>query len=282
MSGILIVDAGSTKTTWSLLNNNKKEPIRLRSIGINSAHYSFETIIGILQDVRRNLPDFPIDDIYYFGAGCSTVKIKDKVKQALWEVFKINNIWVDSDLRAAAIATFGYDNGIIGIMGTGSNSGLFLNGKIKTIIPSLGYVLGDEGSGVALGKILLNSVFKQQLPKFIIEIFFQEFQITTEEIIHKVYRSESPASYIASFSPFLLKHINNPEISTLVINEFDNFFLKNIIPMGDISLYKLGLVGSIAWNFKEQVKASAQKYGININSIIKEPMPLLEKYYSGK
>jgi glucosamine kinase len=56
-------------------------------------------------------------------------------------------------LLAAARALFGDGSGIACILGTGSNSCLYIDGRIVDKIPALGYILGDEGSGANLGKV---------------------------------------------------------------------------------------------------------------------------------
>ena len=91
-----------------------------------------------------------------------------------------------------------------------------------------------------------------------------------------------PAAYIASFSPFLHKNIEVEGIKRILNQEFDNFFVKNILPYGELKSFKVGLVGSIAYNYADIIKHSAKNFNIEISSIIKNPIPYLEKYFIGK
>lgn len=281
MENILIADAGSTKTDWTLIKN-KEGVIRFKSNGINPAHDSIETIKSNLLDLNNLFANNSIDKIYFFGAGCASDFLKNKVKQALIDNFKVNSdiIKVETDLTGAAIALFGDDKGIVCILGTGSSTALFSNGRLIERIPSLGYILGDEGSGVALGKRLLNAVFKKQISNELITQFQDEFHLSIDRLIENVYSKPKAAKFIASFSPFLLKNIHVPDIEQMVMDEFDLFFKKNILAYKDVKSLKIGMVGSIAYNYQAYIEKSAQKYGLTINSFIQKPMPSLENYFS--
>lgn len=280
MSSILIVDAGSTKTQWSFLEDASKNPIRIQTKGINPAHDSSDTIRALLNKVSDQLKNQHIRKIVFFGSGCGTDLLKEKIYGALLDIFHSKDIEVESDLKGAAIALFNQHEGIAAILGTGSSSALYSKGKIIHQVPSLGYILGDEGSGFALGKTLLNAVFKDLVPKEIKETFEEEYNIDLNSLIHNVYLNSKPAAYIASFSLFIKKNIANEYIVNLVEEEFDRFFVRNIFPYLKNRNYKVGFVGSIAHTFSKQLKNSASRKGIEISQIIKDPLPLLEKYYS--
>lgn len=275
MKHVLIAEAGATKTDWSLLKH-KSDPIRLQSIGINPAQDTQNDIKIILEKVKDQLIGQEIDSIYFFGAGCATPLLRLKIIEALKDVFKIDSIEVESDLKAAALALFGDSQGIACILGTGSASGLFSEGQLISQIPSLGYILGDEGSGMALGKRLLNSVFKNQLSHELSLKFQQEYNISLPILIDNVYGQRKPAKYLASFAPFLLKNIENEEIKALVEVEFDVFFKRNILSYTNSKDINIGFVGSVAWHFQDIIKKRAEKYGLKIASILKTPMPHLE------
>ena len=283
MDGVLIVDAGSSKTDWSFLIGKESDPIRFKTDGINPAHMSCEAIRDKLKGLERHFPVADLKEIYYFGAGCASAFLQQKVKESLIEAFQIQKVSVASDLYAASLALFGDADGIPCILGTGSNSGLYLQGELKQPIPSLGYIIGDEGSGVALGKRLLNNIFKKLLSPGLIEKFESVYKLHVPELIESVYLKPRPAQFLSSFSTFLKDNIHEKEIVDLVSGEFDSFFIKNILPLGNIIYnYKVGFVGSIAFYFEELVKKSAEKFGLEISSVIKKPLPSLERYFLEK
>lgn len=123
-------------------------------------------------------------------------------------------------------ALCGDSPGIACILGTGSNSCLY-DGKgiVKSISP-LGFVLGDEGSGAVLGKLLVGDVLKNQLPAALQEAFWAESGLTPAIIMEKVYKGSFPNRFLASLSPFLLRHIEEPAIRDLVSNSFRAFFAR--------------------------------------------------------
>lgn len=278
MKGILIVDAGASKSDWSLLTE-KAEPLRLNTCGINPAHDSIETIFSQFRDVSKQLSEYPIEAIHFFGAGCASSDLKNKIKLALLKNFNSNIINVNPDIKAAAIALFGNNTGIACILGTGSATALFRNGKTINKIPSLGFILGDEGSGFALGKRLLNGIYKQTLSPIIIDSFMNEYGLKLETLIKKIYSEPKPTTFIASFAPFLLKFKNHQDIENLITEEFDSFFEKNIIPYHPDADLEIGMVGSVAFNFREFIQKSAKNKGIDITKIVDKPMPYLEQYF---
>ncbi|MCH5234285.1 MAG: ATPase [Muribaculaceae bacterium] len=220
-----------------------------------------------------------MDKILFFGAGCATPLLNHYIYNAFTSVFNIDNVIVDSDLKGAYIALFGNEDGIACILGTGSASALFSKGEIMAKTPSLGFILGDEGGGVSLGKHLLNAVFKNQLSDDLIEKFQKKYNLSLEELIEKVYKQPKPAPFIASFSPFLLENVNEKDIQLLIEKEFENFFKKNIMPYKALGNYKIGFIGSIALNYKEILLKTADKFGFQICKILKDPLPAIEKFY---
>lgn len=280
MSNILIADAGSTKTDWSLISVTKNDISRFKSLGINPVQQSSEQIFHVIDSFHHQLHDIKIDKIYFFGAGCLDSLYKKKIRDILQELFNPCYITVESDVIGAAKALFGKDAGLVALLGTGSNTALCADEKIQYQIPSLGYILGDEGSGSAMGKTLINKIFKQQLSDSITIKFQDAFHLDINEVINHVYRQPSPAAYLASFVPFLKENIHNTEIRNLVENELDNFFIKNILPYKISPDMPMGFVGSIAFIFKDILTLLAQKHQLTITKIIKAPMPELEKFYS--
>lgn len=282
MGGILIVDAGSSKTDWSLLSEEKGAIYRYKSNGINPLHNSIEQILLNIRKVKEVIAHNKLEEIRFFGAGCVDHHVKDQIKDLLDSEWHCSKIFVESDITAAAIALFGDNEGIACVLGTGSNTALYKNSKIVSQIPSMGYILGDEGSGAALGKRLLNSFFKKQLPLEINTLFQKKYYLTYPELVKKVYQGNSPASYLSSFVSFIEENKRNNYISLLIEQEFDSFFTKNILPYNVKVATPVGFVGSIAKTFSDYIFSEGRKYNINISNIIQYPIPELEKYFLHK
>ena len=203
----LIADGGSTKTDWSIVSGNQ-EIDRIKTRGINPF---FQTEEDISAEIRDNLvPKIKkygsIEAVYFYGAGCAFPEKNEILRRSITHYLPVP-VEVGSDLLAAARALCGNSPGIACILGTGSNSCLY-DGKdiIKNISP-LGFILGDEGSGAVLGKLLVGDVLKNQLPVALQKAFFAEFGLTPAVIMEKVYKQPFPNRFLASLSPFLLRHI---------------------------------------------------------------------------
>lgn len=283
MASILIADSGSTKTDWSLVDPSDKSVVRVKTAGINPVHHNAEQIEERIADLKIQLPEKEINSIKFFGAGCTPL-YSSKVKDGLTNIFGLNaqNIIVAGDIEGAGLALFGHKKGIIGILGTGSVTALFRDGRIEERLPSLGYVLGDEGSGSAIGKRLLNAVFKRQLSPRVTELFNATYHLGVEELYRNVYQSHGSATYLASFAKFVSENREMDEIKHLALQEFHLFFERNVLPYPDYKELPLGLVGSIAFGFLDLIRSTAEEYGVKIEKIIQRPIFELENYFMNK
>ena len=57
--------------------------------------------------LSRELPTTTIDTIFFYGAGCLNLAMKNQIKEAFYSVFPNIKVEVDNDLMAAARALFG-------------------------------------------------------------------------------------------------------------------------------------------------------------------------------
>ena len=282
MKGILIADAGGSKSDWVLVTSTG-DITRFATTGINPALMSEDVVRSKLLKVKDNFSLFPdIHEIRFFGAGCAYPEINTRLAHLIKDIWPSASIFIESDLMGASIALFGESDGIAAILGTGSNSCLYQKGKILDNIPPLGYILGDEGGGVALGKKLLSAIFKKELPREMADKFHQEYNLTLPELIRNVYGIPNPAPFIASFAPFLSRNINNPAIYRLVRDEIYNFFLKNICKYTSYNQYSVGFIGSVAFSFKDIILEIGKEINLGIEKFLASPIEGLITFYMTK
>ena len=280
MKTILIADAGSTKVEWALVMPDGSVAANFTTDGINALLAGTDAVNATLTDVASTLPEnVSVDAIYYYGAGCATPEICDKMRQGIATVWPDAEIMVCSDLLGAARSLFGNRKGIACILGTGSNSCLYDGRQIVAQIPSLGYVLGDEGSGAALGKRMVGDAFKLQLPDNIREKFLEEFHITLPMILDKVYKQPSPNKFLASLVPFLKENLWNPYIYSLVLAELTEFVKRNVAMYPGAHSMELSFTGSIAFHFDRVLREAVASQGYRVTSISENPMPGLIEYH---
>ena len=163
------------------------------------------------------------------------------------------------------------------ILGTGSGS-CFYNGEtIEWCVPSLGFILGDEGSGAVLGKRLVGDLLKNQLGDDLKESFFAEYETSMADIIDKVYRQPLPNRFLAKLSKFCADHIDDPRIHALVYDHFVQFIRRNLVQ------YKtdrpITFVGSIAYYYKPILEEAMKAEELPIGIILQDPIEGLKAYH---
>ena len=272
----LIVDSGSTKSTWRICWGKHPE-FEMEIQGFNPYLQSYEEIQKDLKTalLPHNWSD--IDVVYFYGAGCVFDKA-DIMHKALSEAIPSAEVHVYSDLLGAAHSTCGTQAGIACIMGTGSNSCFYDGVKIEKNVPSLGYVLGDEGGGVALGRRLVSDVLRGILPKALQDAFRERFNLTQADILDRVYKQPYPNRFLAGLSPFLFEHKADPSVRQLVGDCFLSFFERTVM-LYDYQRYETHFIGSIAFYYSDILTEIATIQGIRVGKIVKSPMNGLMAYY---
>lgn len=279
---ILLADSGSTKTDWCLVDQ-KNSVTKVRTAGINPFFQSSEEIANELAThLVPHLPTAHLDSVYFYGAGCTKEK-SPIVAEALKKQFEITRACeVATDMLAAARGLCGHQPGIACIMGTGSNSCAYDGKDITKNVSPLGFILGDEGSGAVLGRTLVGDVLKNQLPKDIVEAFHAEYELSNADIIDHVYRQKFPNRFLASFVPFLAKHIENKAIFDLVKENFRRFLIRNVKQYQGWEHLPIGFVGSIAYYFQQPLKEALEAEHMTIGKTIQAPMEGLIAYHTTK
>ncbi|WP_373704850.1 ATPase [Porphyromonas loveana] len=278
---ILIGDSGSTKTDWSIVSEGKAVG-RIQTSGINPFHQERTEIDRTLRvEVLPALGEQAggIAQIYFYGAGCVPAKVPI-LREILTEVLPhARVVEVASDMLGAARALCGRSEGIACILGTGSNSCLYDGQEIVSNVSPLGYILGDEGSGAVLGKLFVGSLLKGQLPDELCEEFLREYALTQADIVEQVYRKPLPNRFLASFSPFIARHMDVPAVRSLVRGSFDDFLVRNAMRYHRTDL-PIHFVGSVAWHYRELLTQVLGERGLKIGTITPSPMEGLIQYHS--
>lgn len=279
---ILIADSGSTKTDWSLVSGAGRVTA-FATQGINPFHQDGQTISSIVEkELLGQMVDAgAVGEVQFYGAGCRGEGI-GLLRGVLGRAFpNAGTIDVAGDLMAAARALCGTQEGIACILGTGANSCLFDGEKIVGNVSPLGYILGDEGSGAVLGRLFVNEMFKGDMPRHIREAYLEETHQTVDDIIRRVYREPMANRYLASMSEFVRRHLDEPAVRRLVVENFVAFFRRNVRHYGRPDL-PVGAVGSIAFHYEEELREAAAMEGFAVGKVIKSPMQGLLSLLAGR
>lgn len=277
---ILIADSGSTKTTWMVLENNRNID-NFQTNGFNPYYFKSHEIGHIIVN------EFPLDFNYsavehviYYGSGCSTDANCAIIRNAFIEIFPNAAFKIHTDLLAAVHALLGYSSGIACILGTGSNSCFFDGENIVQKIPSLGYLLGDEGSATAIGKKIISAVVYKDAPDDIIALFNETYNLTLAQILDSLYKKGKPGIFLSGFSKFVGTHIEHPYCRDLIADVFDEFIKNHICKYDDYQQYKVCFTGSVAFHFSEILKERLEMKGIHSGKILTSPAEGLIAYYT--
>lgn len=277
MNTLLTADAGSTKTDWRL-DKADGQSLRLTTRGINPYMMNDNEIIGLLRDellgdVKLGRQFAEATAIGFYGAGCRGAECERMVRllRSLWP--EAETVEVGSDIEGAAMALFGpQGSGIACILGTGSNSCLYLDGVVTANVSPLGYILGDEGSGAVLGRRLVGDVLKRQLPPLLCAEFVEATGLSTDQIIERVYRQSFPNRFLASLVPFISERVaDEPSLQALVKDEFARFFVRNVALYGRRDL-PVGFVGGVADAFSSQLREVAAAEGYQLGPVLHSPL----------
>ena len=280
---ILIVERGSTKADFVFLNMYGTEVLSLQTIGLNPLFLNSEQIEYHLKSnvAMMDIKD-EVKNIKFFGAGCRSVELNSIVKNAFRKVFQNADCEVESDLMAACLSISYQRKSLIGILGTGSNSCYFDGTNIIKNTPSLGFILGDEGSGNQIGKELIKMYFADLMPIDLSKTFENKYHFSVDQILENVYQKPHANAFLARLSEFAFEHKDHEFIKELLRKCFISFFETQIRPYQNMNTNEIGFVGSIAFLFRDILCEIAQKFGYSVHKIVQQPMHNLVEIYKNQ
>ena len=275
----LIIDSGSTKASWGLLEG-KEHKTTVNTAGLNPYFHTSESISAILRaELLPYIVTDHIREIHFYGAGCSTENNDELISGSLRNFFHQARIFVYHDILGAARALFGNDRGISCILGTGCNCCFYDGSGIISKVDSLGYLFGDEGAGSYLGKNLMADYLKRRLPADLREEFEGKYRLSLEDILNSLYNLPYPNRFLASFSEFLAQHQEHPYVYNLVKNTFHAFFEAQVKHYEGYQELPVSFVGSIAFHYRKILEEAAKAEKIHIGTVIKAPMEGLMRFH---
>jgi len=266
----ILIESGATKSTC-IGFEGACIFFMYKTTGINATYASKETIKAIFEEViAKNKIAVPVvENIRYYGAGCFIPEQAQKVKEVLCELFPKTNITVFSDLYAACHALCKKEKGFVGILGTGAASCFYNGTQIVNETPSLGWLLGDEGSGIYLGKWFVTHYLSNKIEPEIAQDFEKTFALSKPGVFEKIYRTHNPQTLFASIPVFLQKHIQKEQIRSIIENSFQVFFDRQIDYYSKFPCSWF-FCGSIAYFFQDILLDVARRNNLKIERVIQE------------
>lgn len=274
---MLVADSGSTKTDWRLIDRG--EITAHTTIGFNPYHISPENVTKTLAASSLKTVAQDVVTVHFYGAGCSAAVKRLEIMATLKSFFSNAEVHVYHDLLGAARATCKHDEGLVAILGTGSNSCVYNGEKIIQNIPALGYVLGDEGSGSYLGRLFVKAYLEKRLSKDLSSSFLNHYQLKDEQILDAVYKGDLPNRFLAQFSSFIYEHLKHEEMYKLVRCSFEEFFRHHICGYDNYKSYNMHVVGSIGYVYQDIFKEVVLQHEMVLGTVIKQPIDELITYH---
>lgn len=278
---ILIADSGSTKTDWVCIDQQTGSKQSVQSAGINPFYQTTEEIIPVLQNQVVPGIGADIQEIHFYGAGCADEKSSIPVTNALKHCFSAANVVeVASDMLGAARGLCGHEPGLACILGTGANNAFFDGNRITHSIGSLGFWLGDEGSGSYLGKTLVVHYLQNELPDDLYQSFIREYPgLDRLTVLDHAYKKPYPNRYFASYSQFIAENRTHGFFQTLLREAFGLFVKKYVLRHANAAQYPVHFTGSIAYYYQDILRAVLENNGLQPGRILKSPLEGLVGYH---
>lgn len=274
----MIAESSSTKTDWAIVEH-QNVIAKATTSGINPF---FQTRREISRVIRLGLPDeyfkSRYNKIFFYGAGCNNKAKKDIVEASLTTQFR-SHIVVESDLLAAARSLFNKEEGIACILGTGSNSCFYDGEKIIKNVRAGGYILGDEGSAAALGRMFLSDYVKGLVPEDLAAEFLAKTLVKPDDALTEVYNRPMPSRFLGEMGYFLTGYTSVPYVEQLIVNNLRHFFERNVCQYEHHEC-KVRFVGLAASRFSVELRRVATEYDVEVDEVRDRSISGLIRFHS--
>ena len=274
----LLVDSGATKAKLAFVQQGQVFQVAVTD-GISPYFLDDPAILAIVAKLRQEIPSSPAE-VYFYSTGCNAQEQRARVQGLLRQAFpEAARVEVATDILGAARATCLHGPGVVGILGTGSNACRYASGEVEATIGGFGFILGDEGSGAAIGKDLIIAYLNQELPAELAGLLQDTYQLTRDNILQAVYQRPFPSRFLATFAPFLHQHRLEAPIAKIQSRQFLLVLRRNIVPLRADTGLPVHFTGSVAFYFQEAVKSAAEEMQIPVGKFEKDPLPGLAVYH---
>lgn len=269
---VIIAEAGATSTRWRAIDA-QGHVTAAKSGGINVATIARATVEERIQMAvsELNPSGERLERVHFYAAGM--------LADELSSLFPGVEVECASDLLAAARAVCGHRPGIAAILGTGSNSCFFDGETIVKNVHSSGFILGDEGSGAALGRLFMADFLKGLVPQPLSDAFAAAFPVDYPTVVREVYKSPAPSAYLGSFAPWILERAGVPGYARDLVEANFRAFCERCLLQYDVATWPVGVVGGFGKAARGLLEPVAASYGIRISAFQDDIMDSLVQYH---
>lgn len=278
---ILIVDSGATKSDWIALDENGEQLFVTQTLGLSPEVLTREVIEDRLAnnfELSKNKE--AVGRLYFYGAGCGTDRMKKFLKGIFGDFFPNAKAEVREDTYAAIYSTTKIGSqGIVCILGTGSNCSYYDGHQLFQKVTSLGYIPMDDGSGNFFGRKLLRDYYFHKMPQDLGIKFAKEYELEADVIKHNLYKQPNPNTYLATFARFIIENKNHPYCRGVIDKGFQQFVNNYIMQFELATKVPIHFVGSIAHFLKEELTTVLERNDLILGVIRRRPIDGLVEFH---
>jgi N-acetylglucosamine kinase-like BadF-type ATPase len=278
---ILIVDSGATKSDWIALDKKGEQLFVTQTLGLSPEVLTKEVIEDRLAnnfELSKNKE--VVTQLYFYGAGCGTDRMKGFLKGIFGDFFPNAKAEIREDTYAAIYSTtkIGHQ-GIVCILGTGSNCSYYDGHQLFQKVTSLGYIPMDDGSGNFFGRKLIRDYYFHKMPQELGIKFAKEYELDADVIKHNLYKQPNPNTYLATFARFIIENKNHPYCRGVIDKGFQQFVNNYIMQFELATKVPIHFVGSIAHFLQEELATVIERNDLILGVIRRRPIDGLVEFH---
>ncbi len=278
---VLITDSGATKADWIALDDNGEQIFMTQTLGLSPEVLSAEVIMERLAnnyELSKNSSE--VTRLHFYGAGCGTERMRKFLKKIFREFFPNAQIEVKEDTYAAIYSTTRVGHqGIVCILGTGSNCSYYDGNQLFQKVVSLGYIPMDDGSGNFFGRKLIRDYYFHKIPQDLALKFSKEYDLEPDVIKENLYKRPNPNTYLATFARFLVENKEHPYCKGVIDKGFQQFVNNYIMQFELATKVPVHFVGSIAWYLREELAQVVERNDLRLGVIRQRPIDGLVEFH---
>ncbi|MCB0793375.1 MAG: hypothetical protein KDB88_01440 [Flavobacteriales bacterium] len=273
----LLADIGGSSSRWALMDGNEVQVLTDQGAwpGGNITHGPpgelLDRLIGGVPEVNT------VSELIAYGAGCGTPERAQLLGEALAAVMPHARMSIRSDLLGVGRALHAHGSGAVLVLGTGMSAGWMKDGDLEWTLPSLGWVLGDEGSGADIGRRLHRDAFRGRMPDPVREHLFGAEGPDLGALLSSFQATGKAAASLAS--PLVRAHAirTHPYIEQVLQEHFEA--LSEILAARFGRGGVMHAAGSIAWAFQVPLEQALSRKGLALGRVIRDPLPELMRFH---
>lgn len=282
---LLIAEIGGSSSRWAWLAADAPPisfPVQGDTLpGFNPVRGDAQLFtVGIRDYFKAQAPSaLSASQVVVYGAGCGSEQRRAIMQEVISSIWPEASVEVQTDLLGAARGLCGAESGLVLILGTGMNVGWYDGERLHQPMPSLGYVLGDEGSGADIGRVLLQDAFYRRMPEHVRSMLFGLEGPSVERVIDEVYRSPFPAKALAAHTALLAGVAHEAYARELILSRF-HALVEILSPFfTPEQRERVHATGSVAWGFRDLLAGCLQDHGMELTAVERDPLQGLVRWH---